>query len=194
MTQNAKYGVDQTGINLIRIVIGSYFMALSLDLVVGVDTAMIFAPFLGSKGAEIAGAMLLFLFSAGFMAGVYLRLAALCLGLLVFTSSLLENMIHPGPESLSAFWRDLALTASVLLSYLSLNAHALRRASVLAHRARQRRLMMLKAIEPRRVDRAQDPKRPVQEDIRRALKSADVARRPRVGPDEPDTVNIFASL
>jgi hypothetical protein len=193
MSLKPRFSIDQAGLNLIRIVIGSYFMALSIDLVAGLDPAAIFAPLMPTGLADVLGGTALFFLSACFMAGVQLRLVALSLAIFVFSSSLTQNMLHVVPGSVSAFWRDLTLTCAVLLSYSSLSHAALRRASVLAHRARLRRARDTEA-NPRRITLATRGKRPIQQEIRRALIEANLMRRPRKAEDEPEVVNIFANL
>ncbi len=69
MSLKPRLSLDQAGLNLIRIVIGSYFMALSLGLVAGLDPAVIFAPLMSPLLADIAGSTLMFCLSACFMAG-----------------------------------------------------------------------------------------------------------------------------
>ncbi|MDA3859175.1 MAG: hypothetical protein PF480_13325 [Roseovarius sp.] len=193
MSLKPRFSIDQAGLNLIRIVIGSYFMALSIDLVAGLDPAAIFAPLMTPLAADILGSTVMFSLSASLMAGIELRLVALSLAIFVFSSSLAQNMLHVVPGSVSAFWRDLTLTCAVLLTYSSLSRPALRRASVLAHRARLRRLRD-KEVNPRRITLAARGKRPIQQEIRRALTGAKMMRRPRKEPDEPEILNIFANL
>ena len=192
MTTPLRPSMDQTGLNLIRIVIGSYFLALSLDLVSGLDAATLFAALLPHATADLIGSTLLFCLSAALMAGLQLRLCALSLALLVFCSSLVQNLIIVTPDSLSAFWRDLTLATAVLLTYLTLGPGALRRASVLAHRARLRRAMAQRAINPRRITPQTVQKRPVQQEIRSALAASTLSRRP--ASHEDDVENIFANI
>jgi hypothetical protein len=104
-----------------------------------------------------------------------------------------QNLITVTPDSLSAFWRDLTLATAVLLTYLTLGPGALRRASVLAHRARLRRAMAQRAINPRRITPQPTQKRPVQQEIRSALAAATITHRPATqDEDAPD--NIFANI
>lgn len=193
MNTPPRPSMDQTGLNLIRIVIGSYFLALSLDLVTGVDAATLFAALLPPAAADLVGATLLFCLSAALMAGLQLRLTALSLALLVFCSSLLQNLLIVTPESLSDFWRDLTLATAVLLTYLTLGPGALRRASVLAHRARLRRAMAQRAVNPRRITPPPAQKRPVQKEIRTALAASTISRRPDAH-DADGVKNIFANI
>lgn len=193
MSLKPRFSIDQAGLNLIRIVIGSYFMALSIGLVAGLDPAAIFMPLMPVLPADILGGTVMFLLSACFMAGIHLRLVALSLAIFVFSNSLTQNMLHFVPGSVSAFWRDLTLTCAVLLTYSSLSRTALRRASVLAHRARLRRARET-ASNPRRITLPARGKRPIQREIRRALIAANLMRRPRKPEAEPDILNIFANL
>ncbi|SLN43597.1 hypothetical protein ROG8370_01847 [Roseovarius gaetbuli] len=193
MSLKPGFSIDQAGLNLIRIVIGSYFMALSIGLVAGLDPAAIFTPLMPTLLADILGGTVMFMLSACFMAGIQLRLVALSLAIFVFSNSLTQNMLHVVPGSVSAFWRDLTLTCAVLLTYSSLSRTALRRASVLAHRARLRHARET-ASNPRRITLPARGKRPIQQEIRRALIAANLMRRPRKPEDEPDILNIFANL
>lgn len=193
MSLKPRFSIDQAGLNLIRIVIGSYFMALSIGLVAGLDPAAIFMSLMPVLPADILGGTVMFLLSACFMAGIHLRLVALSLAIFVFSNSLTQNMLHFVPGSVSAFWRDLTLTCAVLLTYSSLSRTALRRASVLAHRARLRRARET-ASNPRRITLPARGKRPIQREIRRALIAANLMRRPRKPEAEPDILNIFANL
>lgn len=189
-----KANADHLARNLIRIVTGSYFAALALDLVQGFDKAILFVPFLGANTADFVGATLLLGISFSFMLGYHLRLSALSLALLVFVSSLAQNMIHVEAGAISAFWRDLTLTCAVMLSYITLSPREMRRASMLATRARQR-MIAQKSVTPRRVVTSPVQHRPVQQDIRQALRTAETApRRPRIGEDEGENLNIFANI
>lgn len=185
---------DQIARNLIRIVTGSYFAALALDLVQGLDKAVLFVPFLDARTADFVGSTLLLSLSLSFMLGYHLRLTALSLALFVFVSSFAQHMIHVEPGAVSAFWRDLTLTCAVMLSYITLSPREMRRASMLASRARMRALTQ-NAVTPRRIVTGPVQKRPVQQDIRRALLTTETApRKPRIGEDERESLNIFAKI
>lgn len=189
-----KTETDQIARNLIRIVTGSYFAALALDLVEGLDKAILFAPLLDAKAADFVGSTLLLSLSLSFMLGYQLRLSALSLALFVFVSSFAQHMIHVGPGAVSAFWRDLTLTCAVMLSYITLTPREMRRASMLATRARMRASTQ-SAVTPRRIVTGPVQIRPVQQDIRRALLSSETApRKPRIGEDESESLNIFAKI
>ena len=173
-------GVDQVGVNILRIVTGTYFMALALDLIKGFDPTALFRPVMGATGAEATGAILLLALSIWFMLGAALRIAALSLALFVLFSSFVSNFVAGPVENLSAFWYDLTLACGVLLSYLTLDPRELRRASVLGHHARIRRIDEHRAVRPRRVTpEAKASDKPE-------------SRRPR--PATEDEINIFANI
>jgi uncharacterized membrane protein YphA (DoxX/SURF4 family) len=151
MDQDSAPGVDQIGINLLRIVTGTFFMAVALDLVDGFDPAILLRPLLGPALSEVAGATGLLALAIWFMLGTALRLAALSLALFVLASSFTANFVAAPVEDLSAFWYDLTLCCGVLLSYLTLDARQMRRASVLGHQSRARRIAAARRVKPRRV-------------------------------------------
>jgi len=158
MEQDPAPGVDQIGINLLRIVTGTFFMAVALELVDGFDPAILFRPLLGPAISEAAGATGLLALAIWFMLGTALRLAALSLALFVLASSFTANFVAAPVEDLSAFWYDLTLCCGVLLSYLTLDDRQMRRASVFSHQARVRRIEAQRRVTPRRVAPATGPK------------------------------------
>ena len=93
MVQKDERWLNNSGLNLIRIVIGSYFAAVALDLVTGVDQSALFAGFAPHMVADLLGSTLLFVASLAFMTGIYLRMSALVLALFVFSSSLIQNFL-----------------------------------------------------------------------------------------------------
>lgn len=198
MTAVHKANTDQIARNLIRILTGSYFAALALDLVHGLDKAILFAPLLDPKPADFIGSTLMLSLSLSFMLGYHLRLSALSLALFVFFSSFAQHMIHVEAGSVSDFWRDLTLTCAVMLSYITLSPREMRRASMLASRARQR-VSAHTPVTPRRIvataTATASQKRHVQQDIRKALKTTETTpAKPRIGEDESDNLNIFANI
>lgn len=153
--------LDHTGLNLIRIVIGSYFMAIALGLIEGVDAAALLRPLLPARLAELGGTTALFALSTAFMAGVALRPVALTLALDVLLSSVIAHILAPRAADPSHFWRDLALASAVLLSYAPLRQRDLRRAAlILRHRASRIGRGRGGPVRPRRVGTATKRRRP----------------------------------
>lgn len=155
-TRNDRW-LDHTGLNLIRIVIGSYFMAISLGLVSGLEPAGLLRPLLPARIAELAGTLTLFMLAAAFMAGILLRFFALTLALFVFCSSLVGNSPLLGAGVVAPFWRDLALVCAVLLTYAPLGRRELRRAALILRRSRVRGRRRPGPVRPQRVTAQQGP-------------------------------------
>lgn len=150
-TKNERW-LDHTGLNLIRIVIGSYFMAISLGVIGGVDPAALFAQLLEGETAALAGTGVLCTLSALFMSGLYLRSAALALAVFVLCSSLAQNLLAPGPLGLSALWRDITMVCAILMTYATLRRHELRKAALFMRRRAARFSQgSFSKVTPRRV-------------------------------------------
>ena len=203
--------LGQTGINLLRVVIGSYFIGLSLALVKGLDYAALFLPILPLKTADMLGSMLLFILATAYMSGAYLRLTSLALVLFVLCSSIVQNFTVFEFGSISAFWRDLALCCAVMLSYSTLNRHDLSRARIHRKTKSVRKVTSDTAVAPRRVttrlENEEAPKRLTEqaaehrrlvagtvslERFETTCKSLMAATAP--DDDEPEITNIFAEI
>ena len=150
-TKNERW-LDHTGLNLIRIVSGSYFMAISLNLIEGFDPSALFSPLADDRTARLAGMGVLFTLSVVFMSGVALRIAALALALFILCSSFAQNVLGPEPLPMSSFWRDLALVCAVLMSYSTLRRQELRKAAlIMRRRAARLKRGKFSTVTPRRV-------------------------------------------
>lgn len=222
MANKSERWLDHTGLNLIRIVIGSYFMAISLGLIRGVDQSALFITLLPEEAARLVGTVLLFTLSVAFMSGLALRLSALMLALFVLCSSVIENYLYFETLTVSSFWRDLTLSCAVLLCYSSLKRREVRKAGVLMRRNVLRiRRGRQAVVRPRRVTMSDRPARrsdgPDYENVLRpliaptgpiqrpeTLNGTQVvpARRPTGAPlmlppppaDDEDVDNIFANI
>jgi uncharacterized membrane protein YphA (DoxX/SURF4 family) len=187
LTTNNDRWINQTGLNLIRIVIGSYFMAVSLDLVIGVDQTILFAPFMSAALADLVGSTLIFVSSVLFMTGVALRLTSLFLAMFVLCSSVIQNFIVFEMGNLSDFWRDVALVCAVILNYSALGRRELRRASIIARRTRVQQMHSRHGVAPRRVRLAQGvAKRPPSHADLAGLRQS-VATKPTEKPETATT-------
>jgi hypothetical protein len=127
----AQRWIDHTGLNLIRIVIGSYFMAIALGLIEGTDPKAMFIAYMDHETSDLVGTMLLFAITTAFMAGLFLRQSSLMLAIFIMGSSLAENFLSYQPGSVSNFWRDITMVCAVLLSYSCLRRSELRKANVI---------------------------------------------------------------
>lgn len=102
---------------LLRILIASYFIAISLGLVTGTDYAVLASQIAPAHVAQMVTAIVVF--SLGFMVmiGSHTRSAALILGMMTVAAAYVA-VAEAGMEAeLGAFWRDLALVAALMLTY-----------------------------------------------------------------------------
>jgi uncharacterized membrane protein YphA (DoxX/SURF4 family) len=136
---------------LIRIVIGSYFMAISLGLIQGIDKSALFAPIVGLQMGDLVGATVLFAITTAFMSGLYLRVTALMLALFILTASIIQTFMPFQPQNISAFWRDLTFCCAVMLSYSCLKPKEMRLAAVIGRRNVPRVVKNSTVVTPRRV-------------------------------------------
>jgi len=173
--------LDQTGQNMIRIVIGSYFMALSLDFVVGVDQAALFSTFLSAEAADLVGSTILLVVSLAFMVGTQLRLSSLMLAMFVLSSSMIQNFMYFEIQNLSQFWRDLALICAVMLNYSNLKTDDIYSAAMVSPKVR-----------PRRVALDTASRKSLQREIQSALGKAQTPRPVRPVMAVPDTPKMAA--
>ena len=147
--------IDLTGLNLIRIVIGSYFMAVALGLVSGIAPYALFPKSVDPQLADLIGSTFLFAVTAAFMIGLHLRISALTLALFILCTSLMQNLVTPDTMDISAFWRDLAMLCGVLLSYFGLKRHEFGKATVLWRRKTlQENYDASVPVRPRRISMA----------------------------------------
>ncbi|MDJ1015647.1 MAG: hypothetical protein QNJ35_03965 [Paracoccaceae bacterium] len=105
-----------TGHAVVRLLIVSYFMALSLGVISGTDVSVLAGPFLPDLPARVLTSGAVFGLAAMILLGVHRRAAALLLAIAMFWASYLTMLSAPVDE-LGAFWRDLALIGALILTY-----------------------------------------------------------------------------
>lgn len=190
-------GLGQSGQNLVRIVIASYFVAVSLGLIPGTAAWPLTATFLPEPYADLAGKVVIFTTAYLVLVGAWLRVSALLLATVLFWSSYIENA---GSGNLEAFWRDLALIGALILTYTQTLPRAAARRSALRWTPRARRLTPAQTIVPRRVVSVVRPTRtgvrpaasPVSEPVARETQTpAPILRLAAVRAAEPVVENIF---
>ncbi len=173
-------------------------MAVSLDLVLGLNQAVLFAPFFSTAAADLIGSAFLFFFSLAFMTGIALRLNSLALILFIFCSSLIETFLRNGGQDVSGFWRDLALVCAILSTYSNFGKREIRYAMIKARRlGHPRKVRNLAHIIPKRIEQKRAQVRPIQHEIRAALQAVPIPNddeytyhKPRTAADNVE--NIFA--
>lgn len=136
--------LSSAGQNLLRILIASYFLAGAIGLIPGTDLTPMFSRLLPQPLSGAASGFLVFVLSYLVMIGVWLRGAALTLGILTFWSSYLRMLDLGVAGELAIFWRDLALIASLMLTYVETDTRTY------AKRTPLRRKIVPRKIVPRR--------------------------------------------
>lgn len=96
-----------------RLLVISYFLALSLGLVHGSDVRLLATPFMPENVAHYLMRAVVLLLGAMVLFGVQRKAAALILSLVIFWPS---YMTLYGGGDVSAFWRDLALIGALVMS------------------------------------------------------------------------------
>jgi len=115
--ENSQTAQSPVGHNLIRVVIASYFIAVSIGLITGTNGIALAALVLPAQTAELVGSSALFILGTLVLTGIWLRPAAILLSVIILAASLLQYF---GPASalvLSELWRDLTLVCALMLTY-----------------------------------------------------------------------------
>lgn len=154
---NAVPAFNATGLNMIRIVIASYFMAVSIGLIHGTQATILFEALTGPGVAHFLARCLSFTLSFLLICGLAVRASALTLGLVLFWSSFITMNPEASVTALDDFWRDLALVAALLLTYQPTGTRALGRAAILRRKLVPRHLTFAANVAPRRVATPADP-------------------------------------
>lgn len=195
-----------TGLNLIRIAISGYFIAVALDWAEGVNKGVLFFTLGSPATAQFIGSMLLFYLAFVYLCGFQLRMSALFLALFVLASAFVDVFVYHDGQNLgsSGLWRDLAFVCAILLSYASLSRRDMSRVSAIRQKIQARSVARNKLIQPNRVaPRSADPltlptiRTPAQTTVQTTAPKPAPSARPRhtetsVTPD--DTANIFADV
>ena len=138
--------------NLLRIIIASYFIAGSVGVISGSSLLPLAEQVLPERAAGIVASVATFVLAYLVMIGIWLRPAALLLGMLTFWASYIHLMQVGMENGLGTFWRDLALIAALMLTYAIPDREAIRRHSIVRglrpRRIRPRRLPAKQEINP----------------------------------------------
>lgn len=143
--------MGQSGQNLIRVIIASYFIGVSVGLIKGTDATPLAAMFLDPGLAAFVGSASIFLLGYLVMTGIWLRFAALMLGLVIFWSSYITNLAVPGAEGVGDFWRDMTLIGALMLTYMRNSGRTTASFAMIRRKPNVRRLGAHTKIKPRRV-------------------------------------------
>ena len=179
-TANQTENLSRAGQNLIRVIIASYFIGVSLGLISGTDATPLAAMFLEPETATLVGSATIFIFGYLVMTGIWLRFAAMMLALIMFWSSYMANIVGTSATGVGAFWLDMTLIGALMLTYVRTNDRDSAGTAMIRRKSKVRRLGAHSIITPRRVA---------------ALGSTNVTRLPTVESrqvNKEEIQNIFA--
>ena len=144
--------MGKSGLALLRLVISSYFIAISLDVISGVDTSLIFQTWFDKSDAQFIGNSLMAGCSLFVFVGVFLRMSCLYLALLVLSSTVMENVIVAGAPAPDALWRDIVFVSALMLIYGGMSRQGLNRAALVTPARKVRKVQVnTDRVTPRRV-------------------------------------------
>lgn len=143
--------LNQSGQNLVRILIASYFVAVSLGMIGGTDGSTLAQQILPEPFATYLGKTVVFTLAYLVMMGIWLRPAALLLAITTFWSSYIANFGPDGPLAIGDFWRDLALIGALFMTYAQSGPRATSRRAMLRWSPRVRQIIPGKSVAPKRV-------------------------------------------
>lgn len=150
----AKRPLDLMALKFIRMVMASYFIALSVDVIQGVNMAVFFAPFMSAPMAEQVGSAVVLYFAALLFFGLFLRLSSLYLAIMMLTSSMMQNFFQSPTGSIDAFWHDLVIVCGLLLTYCTLSPRDLKRQAFIMNYMPAPVMHVAGKVAPRRVTTA----------------------------------------
>lgn len=178
--------LGQTGQNLIRVLIASYFIAVASGLITGTTATVLTLALVPPAFAATAASALVLVLAFLVLMGIWLRPAALLLSMIIFTASYIGNLLPGNPLAIAEFWRDLALIGALMLTYVQTGARAQRGRAMIRWTPRVRRVTSGAAVAPRRV--AAGPGRsaarlvPVSEEFAEAPNEPYILRNPSFAP------------
>ncbi|MEM7732335.1 MAG: hypothetical protein AAF280_06065 [Pseudomonadota bacterium] len=144
--------LNQTGIKVIRLVIGSHFCAMALGVPVGFDPFFLVTAALPGELGQMIGAAALFTLAIAFICGVMLRVVSLTLaGFLIFSA--MATLLLSGDAAVGPLWQSIALGAAVLLCYGALRPHELHKTALFPVRTLRGAVAreIKQGVSPRRV-------------------------------------------
>lgn len=189
--------LTQSGQNLTRILIASYFIAVSLRLIDGTDASVLTVWFMSETISAFVGSLVMFVLGYFVLMGVWLRPAALLLGIILFWASYISNVSDSNPNGISAFWRDLALVGALILTYTQTGRHGSRGRAMFQSTADVSKVSRFDMVTPRRVTPVHPPVRATPE-IHVAgpiIQPVTAFRKPKPAPEAVVSIrtNIHAS-
>lgn len=138
---------------MIRIIAGSYFLAVSFGLPTGFDPDVMALLVLPEKSASLITSVVLFGLSVLFVLGIYLRATTLLLSVFLVLTSLATFTVEGANAHLGVVWQGIALSAVLMMSYAPLRPNDMHKAMMFSTLAmRQKRVQVLqRTVVPRRI-------------------------------------------
>lgn len=143
--------MSHSGLNLLRIVLSSYFIALSLGLIKGTDLTILAAIYMPKDVAQFMANTAVFLLAYLVLMGMWLRPAALILAGYVLACSGFTTMAAHNDQAMSDFWRDVALVAGLMMTYLQSGLRDANRRALFRRKPRARKVILGETVTPRRI-------------------------------------------
>ncbi|MEO0370765.1 MAG: hypothetical protein AAF231_04835 [Pseudomonadota bacterium] len=123
--------LSQTGLKLIRVVIGSHFCAMAMGVPLGFDPFFLVGLMIPGQVGQIVGAASLLTLAIAFVFGVMLRPVSLMLaGFLIFSATA-TLLLTAEVGNIGALWQSIALGAAVMLCYGAMRPHEMHRTALL---------------------------------------------------------------
>jgi uncharacterized membrane protein YphA (DoxX/SURF4 family) len=163
--------IDRMGLTLIRIIIASYFLAVSINLVEGTHPSLLFSHMSDPEAANILGSFLLFMGAYLLLCGLAVRLVSIYLVLLLLGSSIMQNIVLVNAIQVDNFWRDLVLVSALILGYGTLTRRELQRAAFVRRKYKVRKALNRGEFRAHRTENSQTQ-----------IKTANPGDQPRARP------------
>lgn len=126
--------------NLIRILIASYLMAVSVGIAPGPDLVAVFAQLMPETAAMTLGTAVMFMLAYAMMAGLWLRTTLLVLATMIVGTSFMENFILAETPDLGQIWQDIVVLCALLQNLIHLSNRQLRKTAILRRHKPVRRI------------------------------------------------------
>lgn len=146
--------LGRTELGLIRIVIASYFVAMSFGIVSGADPAIFFALWYPEPMAQLIGCAAMATCSLFIFFGFGVRLACVTLSILVLIATVMQNVTLAGIQNPEALWRDIVFVAMLMLIYGNQSRRGLAQLGFFRRTRTVRKVPVpvVGAVSPRRVN------------------------------------------
>lgn len=168
---------------LMRILIASYLMAVSVGIAPGPDLVPTLKHFMPETQATIIGAAALFLPAYTMMAGICLRASIHVIAMMVVLATALDTLVFNDTPKLGTLWQEAVTLCALLQCLMLMKGRHFRHSSLVKRKVAVRRL------DPQTRLRAVLPVTPLQDTP--ALVPVPVHTKRNDIPDDEDVVNIF---